>query len=142
MSFNGDVRISFLTQILKWNLNEIQIEHSICLLMLEVLFFMCFINVEVSFIYAGVWFTCYVTPCMLAVFYPNHSLHPLLSAKSSSFLQVPHFMHNLSSEMLMLVPSQPTTVLTPHGQNVIAILREKQAYFGRKIYYFRCVILI
>lgn len=48
-----DIRISFLTQFLKWILNEIQIEHSISLLMLEVLFFMNFINVEVSFIYAG-----------------------------------------------------------------------------------------
>lgn len=56
---------------------------------------MCFINVEVSFIYAGVWFTWYVTPFILAVFYPNHSAHPLGSAKPSSFLQVPHFVHKL-----------------------------------------------
>lgn len=33
---------------------------------------------------------------------------------------------------LLLAPSEPTSVLLPHAQNVIAILREKQVYFGRK----------
>lgn len=72
---------------------------------------MYFINVEVSFICAGMWFTWCVTPYMLAVFYPNHSIHPLVGVKSTSTLKVSHVVHNLCS--IELVPSAHTNVLTP-----------------------------
>lgn len=74
---------------------------------------MYFINVGLSFIYAGMWFTWYVTPCMLAMFYHNYCIYTLANAKSASFLKVAHFVHNVHSVMLVFVPSDLASVLTP-----------------------------
>ena len=74
---------------------------------------MYFINVGVSFVYAGMWFTWYVTPCILAMFYPNCSTYTLANAKSASFLKVAHFVHSVHSVMLVFVPSELASVLAP-----------------------------
>lgn len=132
MSFSRDVGISFLTPILEWTLNEIQTEHIICLVMIAVLLFMNFINVEVSFISSGLWLLSMLLhvcwECFIPVILPIHW----------SVLSYPAFRRCLilcityALQCLCLFPQSPPVFWLPHGQNVVAIFREKQAYFGRK----------
>lgn len=65
---------------------------------------MYFINVEVLFIYVGMWFTWYVTPCILAMFYCNYYIYALGDAKSDSFLMVAPFVRSVQSVMLVFTP--------------------------------------
>lgn len=88
-----------------------QTEYNITLLILKVSFFIYFITVEVSFIYAGMWFIWYVTPYILVIFYPNFLMYTLANAGSASSLKVAHFVCNVRAAVLVLIPSEFVSVL-------------------------------
>lgn len=108
-----------------------QTEYNITLLILKVSFFIYFITVEVSFIYAGMWFIWYVTPYILVIFYPNYLMYTLANAGSASSLKVAHFVCNVRAAVLVLIPSEFVSVLTgPKSQ--LVFFKVGQDYFGRK----------
>lgn len=108
-----------------------QTEYNITLLILKVSFFIYFITVEVSFIYAGMWFIWYVTPYILVIFYPNFLMYTLANAGSASSLKVAHFVCNVRAAVLVLIPSEFVSVLTgPKSQ--LVFFKVGQDYFGRK----------
>lgn len=108
-----------------------QTEYNITLLILKVSFFIYFITVKVSFIYAGMWFIWYVTPYILIIFYPNYFMYTLANAGSASSLKVAHFVCNVRAAVLVLIPSEFVSVLTG-PQSQLVFFKVAQDYFGRK----------